>query len=172
MKFESCFHENKSTSTIRELYKGLGVMFHYSKLVVYNFFVITLGFIVAFIWAVIAGFVAFYVNFVWSPSLRLALLLVASILPLATEPLRVLLSPFADAIARVFRQIRVNATLDGGLFNAVSGAETQSGPLRYVYYIILSIVLCFLAGINVFIFVTTYYVCDYIFRVTIQNSPQ
>ena len=106
------------------------------------------------------GFCAFYVNYVWSPSLRLALLLVASMLPLVTEPLRVLFSPLADAVARVFRQIRIKATLDGGLFDTVSDTQPLTGPQRYLYYIILAIVLTFLAGVNVFIFLVAYHMYE------------
>ena len=170
MKFESCFRETKPVSTIRVLYKGMGLLFHYIKLFFYHFFVIVLGIILTFIWGVLMGFFAFYINYVWSPSIRLALLLVASILPLGTEPLRVLLSPLADAFARVFRQIQIKSTLDGGLFEPVSGSQPLTGPLRYLYYIILAIVLVLLAVVNVFVIVFAYYMYDAFFRIVINQS--
>ena len=144
-------------------------MFLYARAFLYNVFVVTLGIIFTFIWAVLMGFFTFYVNFVWSPSLRLALLLVASMLPLVTQPLRILLSPLADAIARVFRQIRIKATLDGGLFDPASDAQPLTGPQRYLYYIILTIVLVFLAGVNMFVFIVAYFMYEN-FRSFIQQQ--
>ena len=172
MKFESCFRESKPFSTVRVLYRVLGIMFYYTKLILYNYFVIILGFLFTFIWAVLMGFFAFYVNYVWNPSLRLALLLIASFLPLVTEPLRAFLSPLADAIARVYRQIHIKATLDGGLFNVASGSQPLTGPQRCLYHVILSIVLAFLAGVNVFIFVVAYYMYQIFIRVISNDSQQ
>lgn len=95
-------------------------MYKYTKLCVYNFFVILLGILMAFIWAILYGFVMFYITYLWSPALRLALILVNTALPLVTEPLRALLSPLADVAARVFRQIRIKAKLNGGLLSPLA----------------------------------------------------
>ena len=99
-------------------------MFKYTKLIVYNFFVILLGIFLAFIWAVIYGFIIFYITYIWSPVLRLALLLINTALPLATEPLRALLTPLADVAARLFRQIRIKAQLNGGLLSPLAHERT------------------------------------------------
>ena len=95
-------------------------MFKYTKLVVYNFFVILLGIFMAFLWAVLYGFIMFYITYIWSPALRLILLLINTALPVITEPLRALLTPLADVAARMFRQIRIKAQLNGGLLSPLA----------------------------------------------------
>ena len=101
-------------------------MFKYTKLVVYNFFVILLGIFLAFIWAIVYGIIMFYITYVWSPSLRLALILINTALPLATEPLRAFLTPLADVAARIFRQIRIKAQLNGGLLSPLAHEHTAA----------------------------------------------
>ena len=115
LEFDACFHEHKSTKTWPQLYQLTGLMYKYTKLIVYHFFVILIGLILAFIWAVINGIMAFIHVWIWGPALKLSLLWIYAVIPLVTEPLRAIFTPLVDVQARVFRQIRVQANLTGPL---------------------------------------------------------
>ena len=126
LEFDKCFQEHKSTYTIPLVYKVIGYVFKYTKLVVYNIFVIIFGFLFAFLWALIYGIVVFVLSWIWSPALRLTLLTVNAILPAVTEPLRALFMPLVDVSARFFRQIRIKLSLDGGLVLPLHKLEDHS----------------------------------------------
>lgn len=113
LEFDACFHEHKSTKTWPPLHLVTGVMYKYTKLVVYNIFVILIGFIFAFIWAIINGINAFIHVWLWGPALKLTLLWIYAVTPLVTVPLRAICTPLFDVLARIFRQIHVQANLTG-----------------------------------------------------------
>ena len=108
------------------MYKAISFVFKYTKLVVYNIFVVIFGFLFAFFWAFIYGIIVFILSWIWSPALRLILLMINAILPLVTEPLRALFSPLVDVAARFFRQIRIKLSLDGGLVLPLHNVENHS----------------------------------------------
>ena len=126
LDFEKCFQEHKSTETIKPIKKVIGIVFKYTKLVVYNILVIVFGFLFAFLWAITYGIVVFILTWIWSPVQRLTLITIHFLLPLTTETLRALLYPLADAVGRIFRQIRVKASFDGGLNLQGLAGRTQN----------------------------------------------
>ena len=126
LDFEKCFQEHKSTETVQPIKKVIGFIFKYTKLVVYNILVIVFGFLFAFNWAIIYGIVVFTLTWIWSPVQRLTLITIHFLLPLTTETLRALLYPLADAIGRIFRQIRVKASFGGGLNLQGLAGRTES----------------------------------------------
>lgn len=71
-------------------------------------------------WALLLSLVAFVVTWMYSPGLKMVLLVINSTLPIVTEPLKALFTPLIDVLARVFRQIKVDATLGGGLLAPLS----------------------------------------------------
>ena len=115
LEFDACFHEHKSTKTWPKLYMLTGLMYKYTKLFVYHFFVLVIGLFLAFIWAIINGIMAFIHVWIWGPVLKLSLLWIYAVMPLVTEPLRAMCTPLVDVQARIFRQIRVQANLSGPL---------------------------------------------------------
>lgn len=46
--------------------------------------------------------------------MRAALFLSGAVIPAAVEPMKAFLTPLVDVHARIFRQIRIAATLNGG----------------------------------------------------------
>ena len=76
---------------------------------------VVIGLVLAFIWAVINGIMAFIHVWMWGPTLKFILLCFFAVMPLVTEPLRALCTPLVDVQARIFRQIRVQANLSGPL---------------------------------------------------------
>ena len=115
LEFDACFHEHKSTQLSPRLYILTGLIYKYTKLFVYHFFVVVIGLVLAFIWAVINGIMAFIHVWMWGPTLKFILLCFFAVMPLVTEPLRALCTPLVDVQARIFRQIRVQANLSGPL---------------------------------------------------------
>ena len=98
-----------------QLYMLTGLMYKYTKLFVYYFFVLVIGLFLVFIWAVMNGIVVFFHVWIWGPTLKFILLVTYAVMPLVTEPLRALFTPLVDVQARIFRQIRVQANLSGPL---------------------------------------------------------
>ena len=117
LEFDSCFHEHKSTRTIPIVYKINGYIFKYTKLFFYNFLVILFGFFLSFLWAIVLGITSFVLAWIWNPGLKALIIVVSTTLPAVTEPLKALFTPLVDVQARVFRQIRVQGWLNGGLLN-------------------------------------------------------
>ena len=124
--FEKCFQEHKSTETFKPIKKAIGFIFKYTKLIVYNILVIVFGFLFAAIWAIIYGIHLFILIWIWSPLQRLTLITIHFLLPLTTETLRAVLYPPADAIGRIFRQIRIKASFSGGLNLQGIAGRTQN----------------------------------------------
>ena len=115
LDFKECFHEHESTKTIRQYYTAMDYTYKYVKLFVYHFFVFVFGFILAIVFAIINGIVSFVHVWIYGPSLKVVLLWVYAVAPLATVPLRAIITPMVDVLARTFRQIRVQANLSGPL---------------------------------------------------------
>ena len=95
--------------------QALDKVFTITKLMMYNLLVILIGFPTAFFWALGFASIAFFCTYILSPFIRMILIFVHVIMPLATETTRSLLYPLGDAIGRIFRQIQIKASLDGGL---------------------------------------------------------
>ncbi len=115
LSFDECFHEHKSTKTYPVVYQFMGLVYQYTKLGVYHFFVLTLGLLLAFLWAIINGVMAFVHTWIYNPALKAILLWVYAITPLFTEPLRAIFKPLVDVSARIFRQIRISTNFSGGV---------------------------------------------------------
>ena len=89
------------------------MLYRYTKLGVYHFLVVLIGFALAFLWAIINGINTFIHVWVWGPFLKFIVVWIFALAPLITEPLRAILTPLVDVHARIFRQIRVHANLTG-----------------------------------------------------------
>ena len=113
LEFNKCFHEHKSTKTFPELNLCLGLCYKYTKLVIYHIFVILIGVPMAILWAIINGIMVFVLVWLYQPALRLTIMWIYAATPLITVPLQAIFTPLVDVSARLFRQIRVKATLDG-----------------------------------------------------------
>ena len=113
LDFDHCFTEHKSTKTFSQLYKVVGIIYKYTKLAIYHIFVILIGVPMAIVWAIINGITVFVIVWLWGPAIKLTVLLVYAVAPAFTAPLQAILAPLADIIARIFRQIRIRAHIDG-----------------------------------------------------------
>ena len=120
LEFEAVFKEHKSTRTIPLVYKAYGYVFKFTKLILYNLFVIIFGIPLAILWGLQLSLIVFVVTWIYHPGLKIVLLVVNATLPIVTEPLRALFTPLVDVLARVFRQIRVNTTVNGDLLTPLS----------------------------------------------------
>ena len=116
LEFEACFHEHEKTKTVVQLHDVLGVVYKWIKLITYHLFVVLIGIPLMIIWAFVNGIMAFLYSWIWSPVLRLSIFWLAAILPLVTMPLVVIFKPLVDVSARIFRQIRIKANLNGQLY--------------------------------------------------------
>ena len=113
LDFDHCFTEHKSTKTFSQLYKFVGIIYDYMKLAIYHIFVILIGIPMVFVWGIVNGITVFVIVWLWGPAIKLAVLLVYAVAPAFTAPLQAILAPLADVIARIFRQIRIRAHIDG-----------------------------------------------------------
>ncbi len=93
----------------------MGMVYQYTKLIIYHSLVLTLGLLLAFLWAIINGLMAFVHTWIYNPALKAILLWVYAIAPIFTEPLRAFLKPLVDVSARIFRQIRVSTNFSGSV---------------------------------------------------------
>lgn len=108
LDFKECFHEHESTKTIEMYYNVLGIIYKYVKLFTYHFFVFIFGFFLAIIFALLNGVMSFIHVWIFGPTVKVTLLWVYAIIPLAVAPLRAFFEPLVDIHARIFRQIRVH----------------------------------------------------------------
>lgn len=115
LEFEDCFEEHNKTKTFAALYKVLGLVYKYTKLVLYHIFVIVIGIPLMFLWAIINGIMVFVLVWVWGPALRLIITVVYSTAPAFYVPVQAILSPIIDVFARIFRQCVIKGKLSGGL---------------------------------------------------------
>lgn len=123
LEFDACFHEHKSMQTWPPLHLVTGMLYRYTKLLVYHFLVVLIGFIFAFIWAIINGINTFIHVWIWGPTLKFIQVWIFALAPVITVPLRAILTPLVDAQARIFRQIRVHANLNGPFAKAFAGQD-------------------------------------------------
>ena len=100
-----------------------GYIFKYTKMIFYNILVFIFGFLLSFVWGLILSIISFTVTWLWNPGLKSMLLVISATLPAVTEPLKALFTPLVDVQARVFRQIRVQAWLNGGLLSPITKRE-------------------------------------------------
>lgn len=115
LKFENLFEEDNDTKIFRVLFKYLGLVYKFFKLVLYHVFVIFLGIPLAVMWGVVNGIVIFVLVWIWAPLLRLTIVSIHAVTPAVTVPIQALLAPLVDAIGRVFRQIRIRGDLSESL---------------------------------------------------------
>ena len=115
MEFEDCFEEHNKTKTFTVLYQVLSLIYKYTKLVLYHFFVIILGIPLMFVWAIINGIMIFVLVWIWGPVLRLMVVTIYSVAPAYYVPVQAVLSPIVDVFARLFRQCVFRIKLNGGV---------------------------------------------------------
>ena len=130
LHFENLFEEDNDTKIFRELFKCLGLVYKFFKLVLYHVFVIFLGIPLAMLWGVINGVVIFVLVWLWTPLLRLVIVTVHAVTPVATVPIQAVLAPLFDAIGRIFGHIRVRADLKG----LQAGTSDNNIALRYTQF--------------------------------------
>ena len=126
MEFKTIFHEHKSTPTIPQVYDIYGRVFYYTKTILYNVLVLMFGIFFTVIFAMFWSLVAFAATWIWWPILRFFLFLIGTIAPIVNEPMKAFLTPLTDVHARIFRQIRINATLNGGFTHSGNNNRATS----------------------------------------------
>ena len=122
LDFDKCFHEHPSTKTFPELNLCLGLCYKYLKLITYHILVFFIGIPMARLWAFFNGSVRFFYVWIYQPCLRLYVMWSYAFTPLVTVPFQAMLTPLVDVYARIFRQIRVKATLDGSFAERLAAA--------------------------------------------------
>ena len=115
LEFEDCFEEHHKTKIFSALYKVLGLIYKYTKLVLYHFFVIIVGIPLMLVWAIINGITSFVMVWMWGPALRLIVVVVYCVAPAFYVPVQAILSPIVDVSARIFRQCVIQAKLSGSV---------------------------------------------------------
>ena len=98
----------------------VGLIYKYTKLTIYHIFVILIGIPMAILWAIINGIVVFTIVWLWGPAIKLVVLAVYAAAPAFTSPIQAVLAPLADVIARIFRQIRVRANINGSFIKNIN----------------------------------------------------
>lgn len=73
------------------------------------------------IWAIVNGITAFVLVWLWGPALRYAIVWIYAFAPAVTTPMRALISPIVDVLARIFRQCRIQANVSGSLERKLTG---------------------------------------------------
>ena len=79
----------------------------------------------AVIWAVLNSIMVFLLVWLYQPLLRMIIMLSYALSPLVSVPLQAIYTPLIDAHARIFRQIRIKAKLDGSFAERLAGAISQ-----------------------------------------------
>ena len=95
-KFKKTFREHEGARAFESLRSVLKVVYTCSMRWTYNILLFTVGIMVAFIWALINGVVAFFQAWVFSPLTRVSLVIVKGVLPLILDPLSLLLKACAE----------------------------------------------------------------------------
>ena len=115
LEFEDCFEEHHKAKTYPALYQVLGIVFKYTKFIIYHFFVVILGIPIMFLWALLNGMMTFGLVWIWGPALRMFVVLAYSVAPALYVPVQAVFSPIIDVQARIFRQCVIQAKVSGGL---------------------------------------------------------
>ena len=100
------------------------LLYKYTLIIVYHFFVLLLGVLIAVICAIINAITAFIHVWVYGPFLKLYLVVIYGLAPLVVAPIRAVYRPLVDASARVFRQIRVDGKLNGSYAERLAGSRS------------------------------------------------
>ena len=127
LDFNKCFYEHKSTKSFDQLNVCLGITYQFTKLVTYHIFVFLLGIPMLIFWALFNAVVVFILVWIYQPGLRVMIMVTYAWMPLVTVPLQAMLTPLVDASARIFRQIRIKANLEGSFAERLArGNQTQT----------------------------------------------
>ncbi|XP_019857380.1 PREDICTED: uncharacterized protein LOC109585694 [Amphimedon queenslandica] len=126
LDFKTVFYEHQSTPTIPQVYAIYNKVFHFTKAIVYNGLVLIFGIFITLVWAFLASILAFVTTWVWWPIMRSALFVSGATIPAVVEPMKAFLTPLADVHARIFRQIRINATFNGGFNPRINDRAASS----------------------------------------------
>lgn len=114
MEFEDCIVEHPHTDVLQKLTRHyLALCYKYTKLVVYIILLILVGVPMTFVWACVNGSAVFCCMWVWGPALKLVTLCVHSCAPAIVLPVQVICGPVVDVLARILRQIRMQAIILG-----------------------------------------------------------
>lgn len=113
LEFEACYHEHKDTFTWRPLRRVLHGCYYWTKIISYNILALVLGLKLAFIAGLLSALTSFLYTWVWGPILKNFIFWVYAIAPVVSVPIQALYTPLVDASGRIFRQFRINASLNG-----------------------------------------------------------
>ena len=69
----------------------------------------------AILWAILNGLFVFIHVWIYLPAMKITIFWVYAFAPLMAAPIQAIFTPLVDVSARIFRQIRIKATLNGPL---------------------------------------------------------
>ena len=94
--FKKTFREHEGARAFGSIRSVLKVVYMCSLRWTYNILLFSIGILVAFLWALINGLVAFLQAWVLSPLTRVSLVIVKGILPIILDPLSLILKACAN----------------------------------------------------------------------------
>ncbi len=124
--FEDVYMEQKNTKIFPPLYRILGLIYKYTKLILYHILVVIFGIPLMILAALINGGLVFLLVWVWGPMLRMALISLLAVIPIITVPYVAFYSPIADVVARIFRQCRFRVDLNSALGRNLPGGQEHT----------------------------------------------
>ena len=86
-----------------------------------HIFVILIGVPMAILWAILNGIMVFILVWLYQPVLRVTVMWIYAFTPLVTVPIQAIFTPLVDVSARIFRQIRIKASLEGSYAEKLAG---------------------------------------------------
>ena len=95
--FKKTFREHKGANAVHCAYGKLRCLYECTLKVTYNCCLFIFGFLLAFIWGICNGVVAFLQAWIISPLLRVSLIVVKGIMPIILDPLSLLMKAYVDA---------------------------------------------------------------------------
>lgn len=95
--FKKTFREHSGANAINCMFGKLNFLYSCTLKVTYNIFLMLCGFLLALIWGILNGLVAFLQTWFVSPLLRVSLVLVKGLMPMILDPLSLILKAFYDA---------------------------------------------------------------------------
>ena len=95
--FKKTFREHEGARAGRALEKKVRKVYENALQCTYRCYVYACGFILAFLWGITNGCIAFLQTWFISPCLRVLLVLLGGLLPIITEPIRICVSACCDA---------------------------------------------------------------------------
>ena len=75
----------------------------------------------AILWAILNGLFVFIHVWIYLPIMKITVFWVYAFAPLVAAPIQAVFTPLVDVSARIFRQIRVKATLNGNIADKLVG---------------------------------------------------